>query len=241
MISAPLSPAMSSKVCLALLLDAPMQSWGFASRFTRRTTALHPTRSGVFGMIAAALGIDKQSTNETETLARFAAIRVTVVTLPRQDYRGRDRLIQRLEDYHTVTGIRRASGKVEDDATVLTNRHYLLDARFGVILEGDPSLLGEIEEALINPKWGLWFGRKCCLPATPVLAAKRSERSEAWRTLLQRAGYSGDETLEHFDHVIEVAAAESGAEPLEDMPVGYGRPIGERHTSRWIRRIPKER
>ena len=163
------------------------------------------------------------------------------MTLPRQDYRGRDRLIQRLDDYHTVTGIRRASGKVEDDATVLTNRHYLLDARFGVILEGDPSLLAEIEQALDDPKWGIWFGRKCCLPATPVLAAKRSERSEAWRKLLQRSGYSGDEGLEHFDHVIEVAAAESGAESLEDMPVGYGRPIGERHTSRWIRRIPKER
>ena len=232
---------MSANTCLGLLLDGPMQSWGFASRFTRRTTALHPTRSGVFGMIAAALGIDKHDENESINVARFAGIRVTVVTLPRQDYRGRDRLIQRLDDYHTVTGIRRASGKVEDDATVLTNRHYLLDARFGVILEGDPSLLAEIEQALDDPKWGIWFGRKCCLPATPVLAAKRSERSEAWRKLLQRSGYSGDEGLEHFDHVIEVAAAESGAESLEDMPVGYGRPIGERHTSRWIRRIPKER
>jgi CRISPR system Cascade subunit CasD len=232
---------MSANSCLALLLDGPMQSWGFASRFTRRTTALHPTRSGIIGLIAAAMGVDKHASNETDAIARFARLGITVLTLPRKDRRGKDRLMQRLDDYHTVTGIRRASGKVEEDATVLTNRHYLLDARFGVLIEGDIGLLSEIEGALINPKWGLWFGRKCCLPATPVLAAKQGDRSEVWRTLLQRSGYSGDESIEHFDRIIEVAAGESGAESLDDMPVGYGQPIGERHTTRWIRRVPKER
>ena len=55
---------MSSNAWLALLLDGPMQSWGHASRFERRTTALHPTRSGVLGLIAAALGIDKHAPDE---------------------------------------------------------------------------------------------------------------------------------------------------------------------------------
>ena len=38
--------------------------------------------------------------------------------------------ILRLEDYHTVLGTRRASGKMNPDA-VVTRREYLLDARFG--------------------------------------------------------------------------------------------------------------
>ena len=232
---------MSAKACLALLLDAPMQSWGFASRFTRRTTALHPTRSGVFGMIAAAMGLDKYSENEPAMLARFGTVQVTVVSLPRQDYRGQDRFIQRLDDYHTVTGIRRASGKVDKEATVLTNRHYLLDARFGVLLEGNAALLGEIQAALENPRWGIWFGRKCCLPASPVLAATIGECGDVWRTLLKKSGYPEDCSIEHFDRVIEVAAGEAGAEPLEDMPIGFGQPIGERHAPRWIRQIPKKR
>ena len=42
---------MSDTAYLALLLDAPLQSWGFASRFQRRTTGLHPTKSGVIGLI----------------------------------------------------------------------------------------------------------------------------------------------------------------------------------------------
>jgi CRISPR system Cascade subunit CasD len=230
---------MSSDACLALLLDGPMQSWGHSSRFERRTTALHPTRSGVFGLIAAALGIDKYGTDESAQLQRFAELRVTVATLPRRDRRNQSLLIRRLEDYHTVTGIRRASGKVHEDATVQTYRHYLLDARFGVLLEGDAARLEEIANALRNPRWGLWLGRKCCLPASPILVASASARPPAWSALLQRAGYSGEESITQFDHVVEVVASESGADVIEDTPIGYGRTIGERHAQRWIRRISK--
>ncbi|MCW5551083.1 MAG: type I-E CRISPR-associated protein Cas5/CasD [Verrucomicrobiae bacterium] len=230
---------MSTEACLALLLDGPMQSWGHASRFERRTTALHPTRSGVLGIIAAALGIDKHAADEMTQLKRFEDLRVTTVKLDRQTPRGGPLPIQRLEDYHTVTGIRRASGKVDEEATVQTYRHYLLDARFGVLLEGPAALLEEIATALRNPKWGVWLGRKCCLPACPVLAAPPGERADAWRQLLQRAGFTGTEVLEQFDHVLEVLPSEPGADILEDTPVGFGQPIGERHAPRWIRRVPK--
>lgn len=225
----------ANEACLALLLDGPLQSWGHASRFERRTTALHPTRSGVLGLIAAALGIDKHAPDEAAQLARLAKLRFTTVKLDKR----KNRLIQRLEDYHTVTGIRRASGKVDEDATVQTYRHYLLDARFGVLLDGPAALLEEIAAALRNPKWGVWLGRKCCVPATPVLAAPPGDRAAAWRQLLHRAGLTGEEQLEHFDHVLEVPPTEPGADLIEDTPVGYGQPIGERHAPRWIRRIAK--
>jgi len=232
---------MSADACLALLLDAPMQSWGHASRFERRTTALHPTRSGVFGLLAAALGIDKHAPDEVAQLARFATLRVTTVMLPRRDRRQNDYSIVRLEDYHTVTGIRRASGKVDKDATVQTYRHYLLDARFGVLLDGSANLLAELAAALRDPKWGVWFGRKCCLPAAPLLAAGPALADEAWPALLRRAGYTGDEPLTHFDHVREVSPGEPGADVIDDAPLGYGRDIGERHAPRWILRVARQR
>ena len=230
---------MPSEACLALLLDGPLQSWGHSSRFERRTTALHPTRSAVFGLIAAALGIDKQGSAEAAQLARFSALRLTMVTLPRRSRREGDLPMQRLEDYHTVTGIRRASGKVAEDATVQTYRHYLLDARFGVLLEGPAALLNEIAAALRNPKWGVWLGRKCCLPASPVLVGVKPDQPRAWSELLRRAGYSGAETLAQFDRVVEVAAGHSGADIIEDTPIAFGNPIGERHAPRWIHRLPK--
>ena len=216
-----------------------MQSWGHASRFERRTTALHPTRSAIIGLIAAALGIDKHGTNEAAQLARFAALRVTVITLPRRSRRQGDLHTQRLEDYHTVTGIRRASGKVDDHATVQTYRHYLLDARFGVLLEGPSTLLEEIAASLRNPKWGVWLGRKCCLPASPVLVALKPDQLQAWSELLRRAGYDGNKTLEQFDRLIEAAPGDAGADIIEDTPVAFGNPIGERHAPRWIHLVPK--
>lgn len=215
-----------------------MQSWGHASRFERRTTALHPTRSGVLGLIAAALGIDKHGLNETAQLGRFAALRVTTIKLDKRDRRGTPLRIQRLEDYHTVTRIRRASGKV-DNTTVQTYRHYLLDARFGALLEGPAALLEEIAAALRNPKWGLWLGRKCCQPSSPVLVAVKLNLSEAWTELLRRVGYDGTETLEQFDRVIEAAVGDPGADMIEDTPIAFGHPIGERHAPRWVRRLPR--
>jgi CRISPR system Cascade subunit CasD len=232
---------MSSNACLALLLDGPMQSWGHASRFERRTSALHPTRSGILGIIAAALGIDKHALDEAAQLAPLDALRVTTVKFDKRGARGQELPIQRLEDYHTVTGIRRASGKVDKEATVQTYRHYLLDARFGVLIEGQSALLEEIAAALRNPKWGVWLGRKCCLPASPLLVAHSSDRADAWRQLLLRADFSANETIEHFDRVIEAAATDFGADMIEDTPVAFGNPTGERHAPRWIRAVPKSR
>jgi CRISPR system Cascade subunit CasD len=233
----------SEKTCLALLLDAPMQAWGHTSRFERRTTALHPTRSGVLGLLAAALGIDKYAPDESTQLARLTPLRITTISLPRHDRRG-ELPIVRLEDYHTVgprEGIRRASGKVDKDATVQTYRHYLLDARFGVLLEGPTALLAEIGAALRDPCWGVWFGRKCCLPATPLLAAGPAPLAEAWTQLLRRADYTGNEPRELFDHVLESTPRTAGADMIDDAPLGYGRPIGERHAPRWLLRVPRRK
>src|SRR5437667_11339910 len=94
---------MSNNACLALQLDGPMQSWGFASRFTRRTTALFPTKSGIVGLLAAAMGVDKFRSDETETIAHLAALRCTVLTLPRLQ-RGEPLPVLRLEDFHTIGG-----------------------------------------------------------------------------------------------------------------------------------------
>jgi len=41
---------------LLLRLAGPLQSWGDSSRFATRGTRREPTKSGVIGMVAAALG-----------------------------------------------------------------------------------------------------------------------------------------------------------------------------------------
>ena len=41
---------------LLLRLAAPLQAWGADSKFETRKTAREPTKSGVIGLLAAALG-----------------------------------------------------------------------------------------------------------------------------------------------------------------------------------------
>ena len=41
---------------ILLWLEAPLQSWGFDSKFGRRDTLTFPTKSGVLGLVCSALG-----------------------------------------------------------------------------------------------------------------------------------------------------------------------------------------
>lgn len=206
---------------LALLLDGPLQSWGFASRFQRRTTGLHPTKSGVLGMICAAMGIGKGTDDERQMLPKLAALKMTSIAIPRGVGGPRSIVaeplpVRRLEDFHTVLNTRRASGKMNDDP-VVTRRQYLTDARFGVILAGDRSLLQRVATALQDPVWGVWFGRKNCIPAAPICRGVFTTRADAERALI------GDIPIEQFTRVEEVADFTAGTDSINDQPVSFGR------------------
>jgi len=136
---------------LLLRLAGPMQSWGTRSRFLDRDTDLEPSKSGVLGLVCAALGIDRSDWNGLEPLTR---LRMGV----RVDQPGTLR-----SDYHTA---RVGPGP---KGTSVTQRYYLADAVFLVGLEGDDrGLLRRIDAALRNPRWPLYLGRKSFVPAQPV-------------------------------------------------------------------------
>ena len=207
---------MSDSACLALLLDGPLQSWGFASRFQRRTTGLHPTKSGVAGLICAAMGLAKGSSEERERLPELSKLKMTSIAIPRRNAADSTPLpIRRLEDYHTVLGTRRASNKMNPNA-VETRRQYLLDARFGVILEGDRAVLERGAAALQDPVWGVWLGCKSCIPASPILRSPLTTMAEAQHALI------GDAPLHAFTTVTDVERFDEGTDSLNDQPVSFG-------------------
>jgi CRISPR system Cascade subunit CasD len=239
---------------LTLMFDAPLQSWGFASRFQRRTTGLHPTKSGVVGLLCAALGAAKGSAAEQEVLPALAALRMTVVTISRQPVAAvpavpADELpLRRMEDFHTVgAGYDpetdwqsmpcSADGKTLKNP-VVTRRQYLLDARYGVLLSGDDNeLLARLADALRNPVWGVWFGRKCCIPAAPLYRAGPCDEAAAWHALI------GDRPRDQFTRVEEAASFDDGTDTVADQPVSFGTaessgPAGRQFAPRRIRVIP---
>ncbi|MDH1442877.1 type I-E CRISPR-associated protein Cas5/CasD [Pseudomonas sp. GD03721] len=140
---------------LLLRLQGPMQSWGTTSRFDERDTQLEPSKSGVLGLICAALGRDRH-----EPVEDLAALRMGV----RVDHEGMP-----MRDYQTATGVLIATGKSDLRRTVVSPRYYLSDASFLVGLEGaDEALLAHIHAALRAPHWPLALGRKSFTPGMPV-------------------------------------------------------------------------
>lgn len=232
---------------LALYLRAPLQSWGASSKFGDRGTIDAPMRSGLLGLIAAACGIDKNDeARDREWLARATKLSLTVFAFRRGD---------RMTDYHTV-GARydkddpwerrmipvTAEGKPR--GTDLTNRDYLADSIFGAVLAGDDALVGEMSEGLADPVWGVWLGRKSCVPTEPILVgvfdsdeAARKALDARLRASLERGG--GKVAGKREDEVVKFdlveADADEAEETLLDVPVSFNR--REFHARRIRREI----
>jgi CRISPR system Cascade subunit CasD len=114
-----------------------------------------PTKSAIAGMCCAALGYDRGGDAEQRFLKSFDKLSMTALAIPRKRCMN-ELAIRRLTDYHTVQNTKTAEGKTKD--CHITHRSYLLDASFGVLLEGDPSLLTTLAQAWADPVLGYLAG-----------------------------------------------------------------------------------
>jgi CRISPR system Cascade subunit CasD len=157
---------------LIIRLEGPMQSWGIRARWDVRDTTDEPTKSGIIGLIGCSLGYpmrDERLANELD-----ASIKMGV----RVEHPG---LCDR--DFHTITGfLPAADGSIrhnKDDKnkpyTEISERYYLQDAAFLVVLEAPDKLLEKIKDALLDPRWPIYLGRKSCIPTRPVFEAITTE------------------------------------------------------------------
>lgn len=147
---------------LLLRLMGPMQSWGTTSRFDQRDTGKEPSKSGVVGILAAAMGIDREDWTNLKPLTRLImGTRHDRPGVPTRDYQtagcaARDIII-------------RANRSPAKDGGVVSQRFYLADAVFLVGLECEEgSLLERIHASLRNPVWPLALGRKSYVPSEPI-------------------------------------------------------------------------
>ena len=145
---------MNGRATLLLCLAGPMQSWGTRSRFDERDTNLEPSKSGVLGLVCAALGRDR-----SEPIDDLAGLQMGV----RVDREG---VLKR--DFQTAQNIAKAKKGSGLAATTISQRYYLSDAVFLVGLEGPEQLLERCLEALREPRWALSLGRKSYVPDRPI-------------------------------------------------------------------------
>lgn len=145
---------------LFLRLEGVMQSWGEHSKWDERDSALMPTKSGVVGLLACALGYPRGDARIDE-LSRKLDMAVRA-----------DRAGNIMIDFHTVQGtpMLNSEGEKRSGNTITSHRQYLQDASFLVILSGAEETLETCAAALKSPVWPPFLGRKSCPPTLPLIA-----------------------------------------------------------------------
>lgn len=226
-----------SNTYLLLWFEAPLQSWGFDSKFGRRDTQIFPTKSGVLGLLCSALGAGGE---QREFLAEFATLGQTAISFARSKQTANGVIKQDreplLRDFHMV-----GSGYDDQDpwasllipktsegkkavggGTKMTYRYYLQDAVFAVVLEVPAVKAETIAQALKNPAWDIYLGRKNCVPTDFIYRGTFDNEAIA----VEQAGSIAMEKqrIEDF-RVLHGAIDQGGADEvftINDVPVQFG-------------------
>ncbi|WP_421187350.1 type I-E CRISPR-associated protein Cas5/CasD [Aeromonas enteropelogenes] len=226
---------------LLLWLEGPLQSWGHNSRFGRRDTLSFPTKSGVLGMICAALGA---SGPQTELLARFIGLDMQVYSFARSDASGtvspRGPLLRDLQlvgsgydeqdPWQSLLVPKTREGKrAVGGGTKMTYRYYLQDQAFAVLLEIPVELANDLTRALQEPVWDLFLGRKSCVPSEFIYQGVFSDQEEALSVVSRLA----QEKQRQCNFRVQQGAHEGGELlTLNDIPLQFG--VHKRYQDRLV-------
>lgn len=221
---------------LLMWLEAPLQSWGADSKFGRRDTMPFPTKSGIIGLICGALGA---SGEQRDLLEQFAQSQMTVFSFS-HTHEAKDGSIHKLPQEPLLCDFQMVgSGYSEEDpwqsmmmpktnsgqkpqgvGTKMTYRYYLQDSRFGVILELPQELALQTADALQNPVFDIYLGRKDCVPTDFVFRGCFSSFDQAYNALNEIAK---EKKLIADFKVIDGEEPQSGdVLTLNDIPVQFG-------------------
>lgn len=141
---------------ILIRLAAPLMSWGNGNRMTHHPTDTRPTKSGVIGLVAAALGRHRDDDISDLSAMRFG---VTVI------HPGR-----------IVTDLQTMGSRADGQRNPLQRKDYIADGEFIAGLETDDAQLSEqIVHAFKHPAFTLFLGRMSCPPAGPIRATTTSK------------------------------------------------------------------
>ena len=242
---------------LVLRLAGPMQSWGADSRFTYRETRLEPSKSGVVGLLCAALGKPKfdaqgkpvdedEDIDECPALSRLAGLRMGVRV---------DRPGILLKDYHTVGGAYWHDAKEKNSprrygvltadgglTTIVSHRFYLADAIFLIGLESrdarDEAILELLHQKLRQPVWQLCLGRKAFVPSEPLWIQKNDLYDLSLEETLLTHFWLGGDSAKHPDDELrlQVEAEVDDPEAIArmDLPLSFAK---RQFSTRYVKEL----
>ncbi|PST49331.1 type I-E CRISPR-associated protein Cas5/CasD [Bifidobacterium callitrichos] len=129
-----------------LTLKGPLQSWSLGI-YQHHPAQPRPTKSGVIGLIASAMGLERDHYNGLERL-RYG-VRVIKAGRP-------------------LTELQTTGMKNKKDRNPLTWHGYMMDAEYLVGIEAQDKACKLIEHAIRHPVYAPYLGRRDCPPAGPI-------------------------------------------------------------------------
>lgn len=159
---------MSDSKALKLVCAGMLQSWrntGLGPNY--RYTELMPTKSGIAGMIACALGYPRGDVRIEKLKNSFELCIDKKESGPMQESNITTPDV--LLDFQTVSApdmLTSGGGMLHTPSIIM--REYIVGYKFVLYLIAKEDLLKDIEMALNNPVWDYYLGSKCCIPAEPV-------------------------------------------------------------------------
>lgn len=215
---------------ILMWLEAPLQSWGYDSKFNRRDTLNFPTKSGLLGMICCGRGA---SGEQREWLESWQNTDMQLAAYVRQASSQKASHLPMLRDFHMVgSGYddsdpwqrlhipKTAEGKkAVGTGSKLTYRNYLQDIAFAVALEVPSFLHGETVQALTRPVWDLYIGRKSCTPTEFIM---QGEYDTAHEALVYGTKLAEEKGLVRSFRVVQGENFEGTVFTLNDVPRVFG-------------------
>ena len=133
---------------LYFTVSAPLQSYGKITYSAHRMTYQRPTKTAIIGLIGAGLGYAHED-KRLDELANQLDITNEVIKP--------GSLLVDYQNCHYNTGIKKPNIKNKQ-----LWRYYLQDAKFKIIITGEPNLLKKIQCSLKHPAFQLYLGRRSC-------------------------------------------------------------------------------
>ena len=224
---------------LLLWLEGPMQSWGYDSKFSLRSTLTFPTKSGISGLLLSAMGAGG---SQEDLLRKLNSGSHTVYA-----FQNKGISPSQIVDYQVVGNgysskgweslmipRKRDGGIANTGGAKLTYRYYLQDAIFSVIVSVPSDLIDEVAQSLKSPVWPIYLGRKNCVPTKPIFRGVFENFGDAENELEKLS-----ENLESLFKVVEGNFPDDGeVYILDDVAVCFG--PNKKYSSRYVTLIKEK-
>ncbi len=155
---------------LVFQLYAPLAAWGGQAVGQERPSDDHPSRSALLGLLAAALGIRRDEEAEHRSLSEACRFGIKLLTpgLALRDFHTIQVPPSAKKQQHLQT--RRDELHEPKLGTMLSFRSYRQDALsiVAVTSTDDRFSPDRLSDALLEPVFPLYLGRKACPPALPL-------------------------------------------------------------------------